>query len=131
MTITFPSALPPGRFTVIGKDSGSPQIQRAVQNVTAKVSDYAHAYLSSDAAGAVVVNPRPAVFPSTPGSSLSLDVTINGQDVAGNPLPAEVVTVILQGPPLPPNATHFEVGGLVISNTIGTLPDPGSDTIAI
>lgn len=129
MTLTIPNATIAARFKVAAVDADG--ILRSA-TLQAKISDYAHAYVAKAADGQIYVQPNAAVFPTTPGSSFSLNVQISGTDAAGNALPVLQLDVVLQGPPPPPNATQIVVSsGPEFNDTFPVPADPGSDTISL
>ena len=114
------------RVVVIGVDDAD--AQRTVTG-TVTTSDYTSAYVAKNAPGEFFVKPNPAAFPTTPGSSVTVNVTFACLDASGNALPNLVVDVILQGPVLPSLATHLKVAEGPTTGRFPVLPDPGSAQI--
>ncbi len=67
------------------------------------------------------------------GTLVPVDVTVNAIDVRGMPLAPQVFNFQIQGPPLPPAATHVVIseGPFVVDGSYYAPPDPGSDTISL
>ncbi len=115
------------RVVVIGLDDPETSVLPVTGNVT--ISDYVHAYVAKGGPGEFFVKAKAAVFPSTPGSSLSVLVNFNCADSLGAPIPTLPLTVVLMGPPVPV-ATHLKFSeGPSVSNGFGVPADPGSATI--
>lgn len=113
------------RVVLVGADGS--EIQRTVTG-TVTVSNYAAAYVAKSGT-AYFVKPNASVFPIAPGSSMVVTASFNCLDAAGTPLPPAVVDVILQGPPLPPVATHLNITEGPTTGRFPVLSDPGSATI--
>lgn len=129
-TYTIPNSSIAVRFKVGAFDDSSNP--KPFQNGTAKISDTSFAYVVQAPDGQIYVQPNPANYPTTPGSSVTVSVKINGQSAVGTPLPEFQIDVVLQGPPVPPQATNFQVtSGPEFSDTFPVPPDPGTDTITI
>lgn len=126
------TVVPPDQLAIFSitpnDDSGA---QRAATG-TIVIDDFASAYVAKNAGGQVVLVTRTAAIPA-PGATKVVSVTVNGSDAAGNALPALTLGFSLQGPPPPPNATHFVASGVAVRDKIGfPVPaDPGSPSIPL
>lgn len=98
---------------------------------TISIDDYATAYVAKNAGGQVVLVTRTGI-PSA-GQAKAVNVAVDGNDAQGNPIPQLIIPFTLQGPPAPPNATHFAQSGMAVRDKIGyPVPvDPGSAGIPL
>ncbi len=126
--------VPNGYIAVISSvqaldDNGVPRI---LTSETATLApDSSLAYIAKNGSGLMLVHRGTGI---APGGSVPVTVTLSGVGADGTtPLIDDVYSFGLQGPPLPPLATHFTAAGPNVRDTIGvTLPaDPGADTISL
>jgi hypothetical protein len=107
-------------------------VNRVLTTETATITpDSSLAYIAKNGSGLMLVHRGTGI---APGGSVPITVTISGVAADGStPVSDDVFTFSLQGPPLPPLATHFTASAPNVRDTIGvTLPaDPGADTISL
>ena len=128
------TSVPSGYIAVINTiqaldDAGTVRVLTAETATIAP--DTTLAYIAKNGAGIMLVS-RGTGIPQ--GGSAPITVTLSGVAADGaTPLIDDVHSFSLQGPPLPPLASHFVASGPVVRDTIGvTLPaDPGSVTISL
>jgi hypothetical protein len=124
--------IPPGNFATLNLAGLDINGTSEAVHGTAVVSDYTQAYCQANYAGvplqfAIV----PKVTPPA-GAVSNITVTFSSTAADGSVLPAFVEAYTLQGPPLPPPATHLAQLGNVVSGFAGkpATVDPGSGTVS-
>ncbi len=117
-------------FRIAGKDAT--EQTRAITG-TIGVSDYAIAYIAKvvPTADQFCIKARPGAVPA--GVMAPVDVVVNASDDRGTPLPPQVFNFQIQGPALPPPATHVIIseGPFGVDSSYSAPPDPGSGTIGL
>src|SRR5581483_10924355 len=91
---------------------GDSNDDESLESLTATIDNPTAAYVAAGSApGEFLVVPK-LVPPA--GQSVTVNVTLNGVNLAGNPITPLTLDFELDGPPLPPPATHVTVGGVGI-----------------
>ncbi len=125
-------AVPSGYIAVITnlQTLDASEVPREVTTKTATITpDNSLAYIAKNGTGLMLVTRGTGI---TPGTGVPVSVTLSGVAADGvTALLDKVFDFLLQGPPPPPNATHFAAAGPTVRDTIGvTLPaDPGTAVI--
>lgn len=126
------TVVPPDQIAIFGVFPVDASGTARAATGTIAIDDYMSAYVAKNAGGQVVVVTRSGAIPA-PGATKAVNVSISGNDAAGNALPVLTLGFDLQGPPLPPNATHFVTANMAVRDKIGyPVPgDPGSPSIPL
>lgn len=117
-------------FRINGTDD--PGTYRAITG-TISTNDFVRSYISKVPAelNKFVLKARPGA--TAAGTTVPVNVTVNAVDDRGNALAPQVFNFEIQGPALPPPATHVIIseGPFTVDSTYVPPPDPGSDTISL
>jgi hypothetical protein len=99
-------------------------------SLVATLDDYADAYIAKDNANALWLIPRnPNSIPQ--GGSKTVNVTLTGTSQDGGALPSTQFLVVLEGAPIPPQATQIIVSSFGSLQMLSIPPDPGSATVTL
>ncbi len=121
--------LPVGGTAILGGIAGDDSSGNAesLTSLTATIDDTTDAYISHINSNSLYVKDR-GIQPA--GTTKTVNVTLNAKSADGTVLPSVVVPFDLQGPPLPPQATHLVFNAPVLDNPL-LVADPGVDTVVL
>lgn len=117
-------------FRIAGKDDSQ---QYRFIGGTISTDDVAHSYVAKVASTADQFCLKSRAGSVAAGAIVPVNVTVNAVDDRGTALPAQVFNFQLQGPPLPPAATHVVMyeGPIGVDSSYSAPVDPGSGTIPL
>ena len=132
MTVTNPIfAIPTGNAAQIPGIVGDDTLGNAetLGSLTATIDDTSAAYIAAiNNNGLWIVDKQTLAA----GATKTVNVTLAGTDVKGNPLTGVIQPFGLSGPPLPPLATHIVSGAITTQSKLGlVIPDPGTPTVKL
>ncbi len=116
-------------FRIAGKDATE---QDRVITGSISTSDTTRSFIGKVASQTNQYYLKSRLGTTAPGTFAPVDVTVNAIDTAGNPLAPQVFNFQIQGPALPPPATHVVIseGPITVDGSYPTT-DPGSATIPL